>query len=67
MCFDFPIRFCFYLKKDIDINDIKLQEDEVESISYKSIDEIKELIDKGLMHAGHAKVLERVLDYIGKK
>jgi len=67
MCVDFPIRFCFYLKKDIDIKDIKLQEDEVESISYMTVDEIKELIDKGLMHAGHAKVLEKVLEYIENK
>jgi len=67
MCVDFPIRFCFYLKKDIDIKDIKLQEDEVESISYMTVDEIKELIDRGLMHAGHAKVLEKVLEYIENK
>lgn len=67
MCVDFPIRFCFYLKKDIDIKDIKLQEDEVESISYMTVDEIKELIDKGLMHAGHAKVLDKVLEYLENK
>ncbi|MBR3512237.1 MAG: NUDIX hydrolase [Clostridia bacterium] len=67
LCVDFPIRFCFYLKKDIDIKDIKIQEDEVESVSYKTVDEIKNLIDKGLMHPGHAKVLDKVLEYLENK
>ena len=61
ICVDFPVRFMFYLKKNID--DISLQKDEVEGVSYKSVDEIKDLLDKGLMHEGHYKVLERVLEY----
>lgn len=61
--FDFPVRFVFYLKKDINLKDIVLQESEVESVSFMSIEKIKELIDKGLMHKAHAKVLERVLEY----
>ena len=51
------------MKKNIDINDIVLQKDEVESVSYMSIDEIRDIIDKGLMHNAHAKVLEKVLEY----
>ena len=61
--FDFPIRFIFYLKKDIDLKDITLQKDEVESISYMSINEIRKIIDAGKMHKGHSKVLEVVLKY----
>ncbi len=63
LVYDFPVRFIFYLKKNIDINDIVLQKDEVESVSYMSIDEIRDIIDKGLMHNAHAKVLEKVLEY----
>ncbi len=63
LVYDFPVRFIFYLKKNIDINNIVLQKDEVESVSYMSIDEIRDIIDKGLMHNAHAKVLEKVLEY----
>ena len=63
LVYDFPVRFIFYLKKNIDINTIVLQKDEVESVSYMSIDEIRDIIDNGLMHKAHAKVLEKVLEY----
>lgn len=63
LVFDFPIRFIFYLKKDIDLKDVVLQEDEVESVSYMTENELKDVIDKGLMHKAHAKVLERVIEY----
>ena len=63
LLFDFPIRFIFYLKKDIDLKDITLQKDEVESISYMSINEIRKIIEAGKMHKGHYKVLETVLKY----
>ena len=63
LVFDFPVRFIFYLKKDIDLKDIKLQKDEVESVSYMNISDLKDIIEKGLMHKAQAKVLERVLDY----
>ncbi len=63
ICVDFPVRFMFYLKKNIKLNDITLQKDEVESISYMSADEIRDILDKGLMNKGHYKVLEKVLQY----
>ena len=63
ICVDFPVRFMFYLKKNINLNDISLQKDEVESVSYMSVDKIKDILDKGLMHKGHYKVLEKVLHY----
>ena len=55
ICVDFPVRFMFYLKKNINLNDITLQKDEVESVSYMSVDKIKNILDKGLMHKGHYK------------
>ena len=63
ICVDFPVRFVFYLKKNLDLNDITLQKDEVESVSYMSVDEIRDILDKGQMHKGHYKVLEKVLEY----
>lgn len=64
---DFPVRFVFYLKKDIDINDLTIQKEEVESVSFMTIDEIKKLIEEGKMHKGHTMVLQRVLEYREKK
>lgn len=66
ICVEFPVRFMFYLKKNIDLNDIVIQESEVESVSYMSADEIRDVLDKGLMNKGHYKVLERVLEYRNK-
>lgn len=62
LLFDFPIRFIFYLKKDIRLEDIVLQDEEVESISYMSVDEVKEIIQKNLMLESHAKVFDYILN-----
>ncbi len=59
---DFPVRFIFYLKKDIDINDFVLQKDEVESVSYMNEEQIRNLIDKKQMHEAHGKILELILE-----
>ena len=64
---DFPVRFVFYLKKDIDINDLTIQKEEVESVSFMTIDEIRKLIEEDKMHKGHTMVLQKVLDYKEKK
>lgn len=50
------------LKKNIDIKKIKLQKEKVESVEYMSIEKIKKLIANNLMHKGHAKILETVLN-----
>ncbi len=63
LVFDFPVRFIFYLKKDINLTEVVLQKDEVESVSYMNISELEDIIQKGLMHKAHAKVLDRVLEY----
>ena len=63
---DFPVRFVFYMKKDIDIENLTIKEDEVESVSFITIQELRKIINKGLMHKGHLKVLDRVLDYKNK-
>lgn len=60
---DFPVRFIFYLKKDIIINDITIQKEEVESVSYMTEQEIRDVIKKGLMHKAHNHILDRVLEY----
>ena len=62
--YDRPIRFMFYLKKDVDIQTLKLQQEEVESAEFMSVDKIKELIEQGLMLISHAKIFNKVLEYL---
>ena len=58
---DRPVRFIFYLKKDIDLTTLKLQPEEVENVSYKSATEMMYLIEKGLMHPVHRDIVPKVL------
>ena len=64
LLYDRPIRFMFYLKKDVDIQNLKLQQEEVASAEFMSVDKIKELIAQDLMLASHAKIFNKVLDYL---
>ena len=63
ICVDFPVRFIFYLKKDVNIDDLVLKKDEVEKMVYLSKEELRKIIDEGKMHKGHIFVLEEVLKY----
>ena len=67
LLYDRPIRFMFYLKKDIDIQTLKLQQEEVESAKFMSVNKIKELTDQGLMLTSHAKIFNKVLEYLEEK
>lgn len=64
ICVDFPVRFIFYLKKDIDLESLILDKNEVESVNYYSKDEIRSIIEQGNMNQGHIIVLQKVLEYI---
>ena len=66
LCYDKPLRFMFYLKKDIDINDVKVQKEEVEFVKYMSIDEINNLIDNELITKSHGIIFKEVLKYLEK-
>ena len=62
MLYDVPIRYMYYLKKDIDVNDIKVQTEEVEFVKYMSIDEINKIIDEDLMTKSHAIQFKEMLN-----
>lgn len=62
-----PLRFLFYVKKDVNINEVHVQEEEVDSISYMSIDEIKALINNKKMLESHAILFNKILEYKEKK
>ena len=53
-----------FLQKLIsDINQLKLQESEVASVKYMSVDDINELIKSEKMTKSHGLVFEKVLEY----
>ena len=54
----------YYLKQDFDINNCILQKEEVDSVEWLSIDEINELISKGLFHKSHSIMFKECLEYL---
>ena len=57
-----PLRYLFYIKKDIDINDVKIQEEEVESVKYMDELEIIELINQGKFLESHALLFKELMN-----
>lgn len=64
LCYDRPLRFMFYLKKDINIEDIKVQEEEVDYVKYMSIEEINQLIETNQITKSHGILFKEVLKKI---
>ncbi len=62
--FKLAITDIYYLKKDIDLNNIVLQEEEVESVNWLSIDEINKLISEDKLRKGNIEPFKEVLEYI---
>ena len=62
--FKLAITDIYYLKKDIDIKNIVLQEEEVESVNWLSIDEINKLIEQDEVRKGNIEPFKEVLKYI---
>ena len=62
LLYDRPIRFMYYLKKDIDIKDIVVQEEEVEFVKYMSVSEIKEIISKEKITKSHGIIFNKILE-----
>lgn len=52
----------YYLKKDIDINDLILQKEEVEFVKWLSIDEINKLIENNEFREGNIKPFKYLIN-----
>ena len=61
LLYDMPIRYLFYLRKDININDLKLQTEEVDYVKFMSIDEINKLIKDNKMLKSHGIMFQELL------
>ena len=57
----------YYLKEDINIKNIVVQKEEVDKVKWSSIDEIKEMIEKGYFSNSHAEFFEYCLEFLHSK
>lgn len=53
----------YYTKQKIDINEIKIQEEEVESVDWYNIDEINTLIQENKFRKGNIEPFKKILEY----
>ena len=60
--YDRPLRYMFYLKKDIDLNDVKVQEEEVEYVKYMTKEEIQNLITNKQITESHGIIFNKILE-----
>lgn len=56
----------YYVKMNINLNDIICQEEEVTDVKLSTIDEIKEMINDGTFHKGHGQTFIKVLEILNK-
>lgn len=56
----------YYLKMDIDLNDIILQEEEVADVKWASIEEIRKMIEKDTFLPPHVDFFYDCLEYLNK-
>lgn len=61
ICYDMPLRYIFYLKKDIELSKVKLQQEEVEYVKYMTIEEINNLIETNQITKSHGILFKEVL------
>lgn len=59
-----PLRFLFYIEKDIPLEAITLQQEEVESVEYKKKEEIEQLIKNKEMLESHGILFKELLKRI---
>ena len=61
--FDFPVRFLYYIKKNVDLDTLVLDKNEVSSVSYMSEEKINRLIEDNRFNKGHAILFREILKY----
>lgn len=62
LLFGFPFGEIYYLKKDLDIAKLKLQQEEVEQVEYLTKTEILKLIETEKMVKSHGLMFKKMLD-----
>ena len=57
----------YYIKKNIDINEITIQEEEVTSVMWAPVDEIDKLMNEEKFNKGHYMMFQDCLKFINEK
>lgn len=57
----------YYLKKDIDINEITIQKEEVDAVMWAKRTQIKEMNEKQFFHEGHYNMYLECLKHLDEK
>ena len=57
---DKALIFLYYLKKNINLDEVVLQKEEVDYVQYMTIDEIEKLIEESKMLKSHALMFEKI-------
>ena len=61
LLYDMPLRFLYYLKKDIPLNEITVQKEEVDKVEYMTIEKINKLIEENKMLESHGIMFKELL------
>lgn len=67
LSYDKPLRYMYYLRKDIDIKDVKVQKEEVDYVKYMSVQEIEKLIENEEMLKSHGFIFEAIMKKLNSK
>lgn len=54
----------YYINKDIDINDITIQEEELTQVKWFSMDELKEMVDTGELNKDQTECFNKICYYL---
>lgn len=57
----------YFVNKDIDINDITIQEDELSEVKWFSMDELKHMVDIGDLNEDQIACFNKVCNYLNSK
>lgn len=66
LLYDMPLRYMFYLRKDIEINSVQTQKEEVEYVKYMNIEEINKIIESKQITESHANIFKKIMEYKNK-
>ena len=67
LLYDKPIRYLYYLKKNIDINNVKVQKEEVDYVKYMSVEEINQLIEEKQILESHGIMFQELIKMFNNK
>ena len=56
----------YFVNKDVEINDITIQEDELSEVRWFSIDELKEMVDKNQLNEDQISCFVKVCNFLKK-